>query len=152
MYWFILFVGLLGAEHARAQTVSDWTKLKSVNQAMDRAFDLAVKKLNLDQQTKLQILYKTLDSISEEDLYFLKAAPDSCATPDILQCDGLVGAIVKPFIDMALDKRKAKDAAEEAQRTYNLSWWAFVVAAISLITSIAVTARAWKSDSSRQAA
>jgi hypothetical protein len=136
-----LIVCLLSATAAHAGSLSDeitrsLAQQQVIDRAADRAFDDAVKKLNLDQKTKMEILFDTLHSISDEDAYFLKAVPDPCSASEVLQCDGLPGATVKPFITMEIDKRIAARSAQDAHRTYNLSRWAFVVSLFSTAVSV----------------
>ena len=50
----------------------------------------------------------------DEQLYILKREDDPCAATEMLDCMGLNSSLVKPFIDMALDRKKLIQSLEAA--------------------------------------
>jgi hypothetical protein len=86
-------------------------------------------------QPLLDKIFVDLSKLPDERLYVLNAAPDVCTTPAELDCRGVPTATVKPFVAMALDRRKAEHADTATRQSLYISGGGFGVSVLSLVLS-----------------
>jgi hypothetical protein len=86
-------------------------------------------------QPLLDKIFIDLSKLPDERLYVLNAAPDVCITPAELDCHGVPTATVKPFVAMALDRRKAEHADTATRQSLYISGGGFGVSVLSLFLS-----------------
>jgi hypothetical protein len=84
-------------------------------------------------QPQLDKIFEDLSNLPDERLYILNAAPDVCSTPQILDCRGVPTATVKPFVAMALDRRKAEHTDNATRQSFYVASGGFRVSVLSLL-------------------
>jgi hypothetical protein len=91
------------------------------------------KKEAAAKQADLDEIEKRLDQVPETTLWSLRAAPDVCADPAKLPCKSVNHATVKPFVEIAFEKRKITGARIDNQNTLYVSMGSLAVSFLSLL-------------------
>jgi hypothetical protein len=132
----LLSVGVAFPAWAGWLDLSDITHQLNANAAaIHNAQQSAQAAAPLNIQPLLDKIFIDLSKLPDERLYVLNAAPDVCMTPAELDCRGVPTATVKPFVAMALDRRKAEHADRATQQSLYVSAGGFGVSVLSLFLS-----------------
>jgi hypothetical protein len=126
-----------GTSSALADFFSDvvGSQIGASMRAIENAQKSAQFAAPVNLQPVLDKIFEDLSKLPDERLYVLNAAPDVCTTPQILDCHAVPTATVKPFVGMALERRKAEHADKAAQQSFYLSSGGFLVSVLSLLVS-----------------
>ena len=110
-------------------------------QAAEKATADLKKNQSLAIQAELERIYVTLVTAPDDNLYFLKAAPDVCGYPTRLDCKIAPSTAVKPLVDVALERRKSESGQKDTQHAFYVSAGSLFVSVVSLIVSAATGVR-----------
>ncbi len=105
---------------------------------------LALFRLVRRERIFFPISARRLTGRSDEQLYFLNASAEVCSDATVLNCRGVPSTAVKPFIGMALDKRKADRIDKASQASLYVSARGFGVIILFLALSAFATFKAPK--------
>ena len=110
-------------------------------QAAEKAAADLKKNQSLAIQAELERIYVTLTTAPDDNLYFLKAAPDVCGYPTRLDCKVAPSTAVKPLVDVALERRKSESGQKDTQQAFYVSAGSLFVSVISLVVSSGLVGR-----------
>jgi hypothetical protein len=91
-----------------------------------------------NEQLAIGNILSDLRAVPDDQLYTLNDNDTACARPKVLDCHGLPGARVKPFVQLELEHRKAQEAKSNSQNNFYVAAGGLVTSALSLGLSIFV--------------